>query len=406
MGHEISSSANDSSGALQHIRVVDLSINILGPIATQILGDMGADVIKVESPEGDFMRSVGPSRNEHMGAFFLNMNRNKRGVVLNLKDDASKAALFRLIDTADVLVHNMRPGAAKRLGLDYDSIKKRKPDILYAWATGFRKDSSRSELPAYDDVVQGISGIPDLFRRRSGEPEYFPMMIADKVCGYSLANAIMVGLIHRERTGEGQEIHLPMYDTMVAFNLIDHLWYGVLAEPERGLGYQRALTPHRKPYATKDGYIALMASTDGHWAKMFEVLERPELAKDPLYAKAVNRVPRLGELYEMLGVMLKNKTTDEWLELFNELQIPSGRINTLEDLLADPYFAEGNFFIHQQHPSEGAMITMAYPASFSKTGACYSKPVPRLGQHTKEILESLDFSADQIAEIEGRAVAG
>ncbi|MGE0271239.1 MAG: CaiB/BaiF CoA transferase family protein [Alphaproteobacteria bacterium] len=385
------------------IRVIDLSINIVGPIATQMMGDMGADVIKVESPEGDFMRAVGPSRSTGMGAFFLNINRNKRGILLNLKDLRSKEALFRLIKTADVFVHNMRPGAIKRLGLTYDEIKAVQPNIVYAWASGFGKDSDRADHPAYDDVIQGISGIPDLFRRRSGTPEYMPTMIADKLCGYALANGITTALLHRERTGEGQEVHVPMYDTMVAFNLIDHLWNGVLAEPEKGLGYQRALTPHRRPHKTKDGYIAVMASTDSQWAKMFGIIGKPELAQDARFAKSVDRVPRLAELYALVAEHLEKRTTAEWVAEFDRAQIPSGAVNTLEDLLLDPYFVKQGFFRKETHPTEGAMLSISHPTYYSKTASVYARQAPRQGQHTREILASMNFSEEEIDLLERSA---
>lgn len=386
-------------GPMDGIRVIDLSVNILGPIATQMMGDMGADVIKVESPDGDFMRSVGPIRHERMGAFFLNMNRNKRGIVLDLKDPKSKEALFRLLDSADVFIHNMRPGAMERLGLDYKSIKERYPRLIYAWASGFRKDSDRRELPAYDDVIQGMSGIADLFRRRSGTPDYIPTMIADKVCGYTLAIAVATALFHRERTGEAQEVHVPMYDTMVAFNLIDHLWHGVLDEPEKGLGYQRALTPTRRPYATQDGYIAVMPSTDTHWARIFQLFGRPELSDDPKYAKAAQRVPRLPELYAWIAEKLTENTTAEWQALLGAAHIPNGPVNTLEDLIEDPYLREGGFFIKQQHSSEGKMVTMVHTTHYSKSPASLYREPPRLNQHTKEVLESVGYSDLDIADI-------
>jgi crotonobetainyl-CoA:carnitine CoA-transferase CaiB-like acyl-CoA transferase len=384
---------------LENIRVVDLTINILGPIATQVLGDMGADVIKVESPEGDFMRAVGPSRSKGMGAFFLNINRNKRGVLLNLKDPASKNVLWKLIETGDVFVHTMRPGAAKRLGIDYESVRRIKPDIVYASASGFRQDSDRSERPAYDDVIQGMSGIADLFRLRSGAPEYTPMMIADKVCGMQLAISLAMAILHKERTGEGQEVHVPMYDTMVSFNLVDHFWNGVLAEPEKGLGYQRALTPLRRPYATKDGHIALMASTDAHWAAIFPLMGRPELVGDPRYAKAVDRVPNLAELYGLIAEKLKERTTAEWAREFDRHQIPNGPINTLQDLVNDPYFAEGHFFRHGQHHSEGPIVSVANPTRYSVSPAVYERAAPRLGEHTSEVLSELNYSKVEIASI-------
>ena len=250
------------SGPLAGIRVVDLTSAVLGPVATQILGDMGADVIKVEPPEGDSIRPLGPSRHPGMGAYFLNINRNKKSVALDLKRSAAREALLKLVETADVFVHNMRLAAAERLGLDYQAVAGRNPRIVYAAAAGFRKDGVHRDRPSFDDVIQGESGLAALNGGPGGEPRYVPMAVCDKICGYVLASAIGMALFHRERTGEGQEVHVPMLETMVAFNFVDHLWYGVLAEPEKGLGYPRMLTEHRRPFPTKDGHICILATTD------------------------------------------------------------------------------------------------------------------------------------------------
>ena len=250
------------SGPLAGIRVVDLTSAVLGPVATQILGDMGADVIKIEPPEGDPIRPLGPSRHPGMGAYFLNINRNKRSVALDLKQPAAREALLKLVETADVFVHNMRLGAAERLGLDYSAVAGRNPRIVYAAASGFRKDGAYRDRPTFDDVIQGESGLAALNGGPGGEPRYVPMAVCDKVCGYALASAVSMALFHRERSGKGQEVHVPMLETMVAFNLADHLWHGVLAEPEKGLGYPRMLTEHRRPFPTKDGHICILATTD------------------------------------------------------------------------------------------------------------------------------------------------
>jgi len=245
------------SGPLEGIRAVDLTSAVLGPVATQILGDMGADVIKVEPPQGDPIRPLGPSRHPGMGAYFLNINRNKRSVALDLKRPTARDALLKLVETADVFIHNMRLGAAERLGVDYNTLAARNPRLVYAAATGFRKEGVHRDRPSFDDVIQGESGLAALNGGVGGEPRYVPMAVCDKICGYVLASAIGMALFHRERTGEGQEIHVPMLETMVAFNLVDHLWHGVLAEPEKGLGYPRMLTPHRRPFPTKDGHICI-----------------------------------------------------------------------------------------------------------------------------------------------------
>ena len=239
-------------GPLAGIRVIDLTVAVLGPVATQILGDLGAEIIKIEPPEGEMMRGIGPARNPGMAAYYLNVNRNKKSVVLDLKQPRAREALLRLAATADVFVHNMRPGAAERLGIDYAAISAVNPRIVYAWASGYRKDGPERDRAAFDDVIQGESGLAAINGGPDDPPRYVPMVVGDKLCGYVLASSVGMALFHRERTGKGQEIHVPMLETMVAFNMVDHLWHGVFGEPEKGLGYPRMLTPWRRPYATAD----------------------------------------------------------------------------------------------------------------------------------------------------------
>jgi len=302
------------SGPLAGIRVVDLTSAVLGPVATQILGDMGADVIKIEPPEGDPIRPLGPSRHPGMGAYFLNINRNKRSVALDLKQPAAREALLKLVETADVFVHNMRLGAAERLGLDYSAVAGRNPRIVYAAASGFRKDGAYRDRPSFDDVIQGESGLAALNGGPGGEPRYVPMAVCDKVCGYALASAVSMALFHRERSGKGQEVHVPMLETMVAFNLADHLWHGVLAEPEKGLGYPRMLTEHRRPFPTKDGHICILATTDSQSRHLFEAIDCPELADDHRFSTLARRTDNIGELYGIIIERMSRRTTAEWRE--------------------------------------------------------------------------------------------
>ena len=299
------------SGPLAGIRVVDLTSAVLGPVATQILGDMGADVIKVEPPEGDSIRPLGPSRHPGMGAYFLNINRNKKSVALDLKRSAAREALLKLVETADVFVHNMRLAAAERLGLDYQAVAGRNPRIVYAAAAGFRKDGVHRDRPSFDDVIQGESGLAALNGGPGGEPRYVPMAVCDKVCGYALASAVSMALFHRERSGKGQEVHVPMLETMVAFNLADHLWHGVLAEPEKGLGYPRMLTEHRRPFPTKDGHICILATTDTQSRHLFEAIDCPELADDERFCTLARRTDNIGELYEIVIERMRRRTTAE-----------------------------------------------------------------------------------------------
>src|SRR5438270_11253645 len=282
-------------GPLAGIRVIEVAIAVLGPLAAQVLGDMGAEVIKVETPDGDPMRQIGPARHPGMAAYFLNVNRNKKSLVLDLKRPAARAAMLRLAATADVFVHNMRPGAAARLGIDYPAISAANPRIVYAWASGYRADTASRDRAAFDDVIQGESGLAALNKGADGAPRYVPMVVSDKVSGHVLAGAVAMALFARERSGRGQEVHEPMMETMAAFNLVDHLWHGVFGEPEKGLGYPRMFTPYRRPYPTSDGHVCLLATTDRQWRNLFAGIDCSDLPDDPRFATIARRPAHSGE---------------------------------------------------------------------------------------------------------------
>jgi len=339
------------SGPLAGIRVIEVAIAVLGPVAAQVLGDMGAEIIKVETPEGDPMRQIGPARNPGMAAYFLNVNRNKKSVVLDLKRPSPRAAMVRLAATADVFLHNMRPGAAARLGIDYKAMAAANPRIVYAWASGWRPDTPAAERAAFDDVIQGESGLAALNGGVGGEPRYVPMVVGDKVSGQVLAGAVAMALYARERTGKGQEVHVPMMETMAAFNLVDHLWHGVFGEPEKGLGYPRMLTPYRRPYATKDGHVCLLATTDRQWRSLFAAMDCPELADDPRFATIAGRTENIDELYTLLAERMRERTTAEWRRRLDCFDVPSGVVNDLAGLLADPYLNDTGFFRQMDHPT-------------------------------------------------------
>lgn len=389
------------SGPLSGVRVIDLTINVLGPMATQVLGDAGADVIKIEAPGGDPMRKLGPCRTRDMGSYFMNVNRNKRSVMLDLKRNEGKTALRCLIETADVFVHNMRISAIERLGFGYESVSELNPRIIFASATGFRRDSRHRDRGAFDDVVQGMSGIAALNAGPDGAPRYFPTVIADKFTGHSLASAIGMALYAREKTGKGQQLHVPMMETMLAFNLIEHLWGATLRDRSLGLGYSRMMSPHRRPYATRDGYICLLAVTDEQWRRLYAAIGRPHLIEHPHFATLNERSKHIDEVYAVLSEVMTERTTGEWSSVLDQADIPNGPANTLEDLLDDVYLSETNFFQAVEHPTEGAMNVMAIPTEWDETPGAIRLLAPTLGEHTDSVLHEAGLTTAEIAVATG-----
>ena len=388
-----------ATGPLAGIKVIDITTVVLGPYASQVLGDMGADVIKVETVGGDTTRYIGPSRTHGMGSYFATLNRNKRSLAIDLKKPAAMRALLRLIDEADVFVHNMRIGAAQRLGLDYESLSKRNPRLIHACASGFREGSSLQEFPAYDDLIQGLSGIASLNAGPDGEPRYFPMVVVDKLTGANLASMIGMALFHRERTGEGQAVHVPMLETILSFTLVEHFWHGMFNEPEKGLGYPRMMSPNRRPYKTKDGYISVIAHSDAQWKRLFEVMGVPHFIDDPRFSSTAARTTHIDALYATLTEGMRHRTTAEWIAELQPADIPCGRAGTLADLFDDPYLKETGFFEAVEHPVEGNVLMTAVPARFSKSPPNTTRLWPTLGEHSQEILREAGCSEAEIDSI-------
>ena len=334
-----------------------------------------------------------------MASYFATLNRNKRSVVLDLKRPASKAALLRLVEGADVFVHNMRQAAAKRLGLDYASLSALNPRLVYASASGYRKGSSREHAPALDDLIQGVSGIAALNAGPDGAPRYVPTVLVDKLTGQMLASMIAMALVHRERTGEGQEVHVPMLETALAFLLIEHMQWATIGEPDRGVGYPRMLTPNRRPYPTKDGYISVIASSDAQYERLLRVLGRPELIDDPRFNSTAARAENIDTVLAVLTERLRTKTSKEWLAILSDIDIPCGPANALRDLFDDDYLQETRFFGEQEHPVEGRVLVPAFPGSFSASPPSVRRLWPTLGQHTEEVLREAGFAETEISEI-------
>jgi len=388
-----------TGGPLAGIRVIDLTQVVLGPMGTQILGDAGADVIKVEPPAGDMTRFIGPRRTEGMAAYFANLNRNKRSVVLDLKQPAARDALMRLVEGADVFVHNMRLSAAARLGLDYESIAKVNPRIVHACATGFRPGSSKEEDPAYDDIIQGMGGLAHLngLGAQADGPRYVPSVLADKLTGHVLASSIAMALFARERTGRGQAVHVPMLDTLVSFLLPEHMWGHSIGQPELGIGYPRMLTPDRRPFATKDGFMCVMVATHAQWARLFALLGQPGLIEDPRFATGSARSDNIEAAYAIVTAGMKQRSNAEWLVLLREADLPHGPANSLQDLLSDDYLNEIGFFPRLQHPSEGEMTLVGIPVAYQGTPATIRRLAPQLGEHTREVLAEAGLDEAAIA---------
>ena len=387
------------AGPLAGIRVLDLTSVVFGPLATQMLGDMGADVIKIEAPEGDTTRYTGPARSKDMAALFMGVNRSKRSLVLDLKQQGARDALWRLIDGADVFAHSMRPQKIESLGFGDKAVRARNPRIVYAGLHGYLNGGPYSGQPAYDDVIQGQSGVAALMAEIAGEPRYAPMILADKTCGLVAANAISAALYARERTGRGQFVEVPMFETMAAFILTEHLFGHTFVPPEAPLGYTRVLAPWRRPYKTKDGHICMLAYTDPQWRKFWALVGKPELASDPRFDTMASRSRNIAEVYKLAGECLGDRTTDEWLPIFQELEIPAARIASLDDLMNDPHLKAVGLLKQVTHPTEGEIMMTDLSVRFSDTRATIERLQPKFGEHSVEILGEAGLSDREIAKL-------
>lgn len=363
-------------GPLHGIKVVDLTTVIAGPYATQTLGDMGAEILKVEPPGGDIMRAPGPARSPGMGAAFLNCNRNKRSITLDVKREQDLAKLRELIAEADIFVHNMRMGAARRSGLDPETLLARHPRLIYCAIVGFGQDGPYRDRPAYDDVIQAAAGWAALAERAGEVPRYAPTVVADKTTALFAIGAINAALYHREVSGEGQAIEVPMFEAMVSFLAIEHLGGRSFAPPLGPSGYSRALSPHRRPYRTKDGFIAVMPYTGAHWRAFFRAAGRDDWADEPALGEAAARAAMIDTLYERLADCLTARRTAEWVAVLEEADVPCSTINSFENLLDHPHLKATGFFETVEHPSEGRLVGTKPPVRFSKTPCSIDKQAP------------------------------
>jgi crotonobetainyl-CoA:carnitine CoA-transferase CaiB-like acyl-CoA transferase len=375
------------TGPLSGVRVVDLTAMVMGPYCTQIMADMGADVIKIEPPEGDNTRyiSVGPVPG--MSGVFVNVNRGKRSVVLDLRSQAGKTALGKLIEQADVFIHSMRAKAIAKLGFGYEDVAAIKPAIIYTNCYGYGRRGPDRDLTAYDDTIQAECGLPAVQRMLTGEANYVGTIMADKVAGMTALYATVMALFHRERSGEGQEVEVGMFETMASFMLVEHANGAMFSPPLGPAIYPRAVAPNRRPYRTKDGHIAALIYNDKQWTAFVGAVQ-PPWASDPLYATLELRARRIDTVYALIADTLKERTTRQWLDLFRSLDIPAAPLRTPDELFDNPHLKAVGLFETVDTP-QGPVRFPGPPTWFSRTPGRVAGGAPELGANTREVFEEL-----------------
>jgi formyl-CoA transferase len=383
------------TGPLQGIRILDLTAILFGPSGTQMLGDWGAEIIKVESLAGDGWRNSGQFRNRGMSGQFMTVNRNKRSLALDLKHPDGKAALRRLIPTVDALVTNIRPAAMARLGFGYEDCHALNPGLVYAAATGFGQDGPWAARPAFDEIVQAASGLASSIGTDE-EPVFVPSLVGDKVCGLTLAAAVSAALVHRERTGKGQLVEVPMLETLAAFNSIEMLGGHAFVPPIGPAGYKRVR--ERKPARTKDGWLTMLPYSGDNWCAFFEKVGHPECIEEFQVRDPVKRAANIDKIYARMKDIAPSRTTAEWEELLLSIDVPHASFAKMTEISEQPHLKAVDLFQEIDHPTEGRLRQARPSARFSESPATIRRPAPLLGQHTREILEEAGYTA---AEIDG-----
>ncbi|MCE2990115.1 MAG: CaiB/BaiF CoA transferase family protein [Burkholderiales bacterium] len=387
-------------GPLHGIRVLDLTSVIMGPYCTQLLGDMGAEVIKVESHAGDNMRWVGPYKNPGMGHIHLHLNRNKRSLVLDLKHPKGLEACLKLAAKADVLVYNVRPQSMARLGLGYEAVKAINEKIIYVGAFGYSEKGPYAGRPAYDDLIQGIAGIPSLSQRQTGDlPRYSPVTIGDRSVGLHTCNAVLAALFHRERSGQGQAIEVTMFEAMSQFVLGDHMGGKTFDPPLGDTAYARLIAPHRRPYATSDGFLCVLIYNDKHWSNFFEAIGRADLKDNPKYRNHSARAANIAEVYEFVAQTIAANTTDYWRALLEKADIPFATMHTIDSLLEDEHMRAIGFFPEFDHPTEGRIRATAPVGEWSETPPLIRSLPAQLGEHSREVLREIGYVDAEIDQM-------
>jgi crotonobetainyl-CoA:carnitine CoA-transferase CaiB-like acyl-CoA transferase len=395
-------------GPLEGIRVVELATTFSGPYCGLQLRQLGAEVIKVEAPQGDITRHLGTSRNPGMASVHLAVNTGKRSIALNLKHAGGREVLDTLLGDADVLLHNMRTRATERLGIDYPSLAQRFPRLVYCGIYGFGSGGPYAGKPAYDDIIQGVSGlatVQGMARSTPGEePAYVASTVADKVAGYAATVGILAALVARGVTGQGQEVEVPMFEAMTSFSLLEHQG-GLTFVPSEGPGlYARLMSDNRRPYRTKDGYLSVVVYTGGHWVRFLERVGLGDMLTDPRYADDAGRATHIDDLYQIVADQLKTRTTQEWLDVLEELDVPAMPVNTLDDLLEDPHLRAVGFYHELEHDTEGTLRQMRAPLGFSETPLPEPGRPSRLGEDGPDILRGYGYSQGDVDELVAEGV--
>ena len=387
------------AGALEGIKILDLTSVGFGPYACQILGDYGAEVIKIEAPEGDITRGIAPFKNKGMGHFFINANRNKRSLILDLKNKKGKATFFKLVEKSDVVMTSIRPAAMERLGIGFRACKQINPSLIYVALVGFGQLGPYAKRPAYDDIIQGVSGMAAMQGGREGDPTFVNASVCDKICSQIAAHATLAALFARTKSGTGQLVEVPMFESMVGFNLVEHQ-SGMTFDPPLGsTGYERSMVKYRRPYATRNGFVCALPYTTKHWQSFFSIMQREDMLNDPRVLDPKVRSEKIGELYELVSDLVADWDTEDLLKALEEGDIPHGEATQLYDLKNDEHLESIGFFQTHDHPTEGTIKLTSPPVKLSETPTNIRRLPPLLGEHSSEILKEIGYSEEEIREL-------
>ncbi|MDN3988856.1 CaiB/BaiF CoA transferase family protein [Zwartia vadi] len=386
-------------GPLAGVRVIDTTSVLFGPYCTQLLGDLGADIVKVEGLDGDTVRGAGVGRSPNMSGVFMGTNRNKRSISIDMKTPSGKQVMLDLLKNADVFVTNIRRKALVRLGLDYLSLFQSNPALIHCSALGYGRGGAYEDRPAFDDTTQAISGLASLQEAMNGVPSYVATAAADKISGLTLALAIVAAIRHKDLTGEGQQVEVPMFETMVAFNMVEHLAGRIFDPPTGPAMYARTISKYRKPYRTSNGFMAVMPYNDAQWGRFFKLIGKPDLISDPRFSTMASRTENVDPLYSLLEEEVSKRSTEWWSESLEREDIPAVPVKSIDDLLADEHLQQRNFFTRFDHPTEGTLINISSPIEMSKSPLTVRRHAPKLGQDTREILTEIGYDQARLESL-------